>query len=68
MLRLVVVKKEVQPELLVKKLAFSVYDIFWGTGWEQWERVKVIPKHAAIIHLKGQKHPSNFDRELLAQV
>lgn len=42
----------------VKHLTEDVYDIFWGLGWDNWSRVRVvIGDKAQFLHVKGFSLP-----------
>lgn len=44
--------------VVVKTLADFVMDVFWGVGWDNWSRVRLVtaPK-AEFFHISGIKLP-----------
>lgn len=43
----------------IKRLGSDTYDIWWGVGWDNWSRVKIVVANGRPLftHMKGYKLP-----------
>ena len=48
----------------VKLLVANTYDVWWGTGWNNWSRVDVNFLERRINHVKGAQLPYHIRQSL----
>ena len=54
-------------EIKVSKITGNIFDLFWGEGWTNWERVRKSKNKSGkviLIHLAGKQLPKALKDKL----